>query len=411
MNTANTSKNVFVASYPNRGVTFIKGDGVYLFDQNGEKYLDLGSNYGVNIFGYNHPAITKALHQQLDKLVNLHGSFNSTVRSQAAEKLLEVTGGKLSKIFFSNSGAESTEAALKFAKVATGKSHFIAMKNSYHGKTLGALSATAGDKYRNPFLPLLWNFTHVNFGNIEELKSQITQNTGAIIIEPVQGEAGVIVPDEGYLKKAFDLCKSKNVLLICDEVQTGLGRTGKMLASDHENVKPDILILGKALSGGVMPISAVLARDEIMLSIKPGEHGSTFGGNPLACKVAIASLQVLVDEKLADNAEHLGKIFREEMTSLMQKTDLITKVRGKGLLNAIVIRRTESGKTAWDVCLALKENGLLAKPTHGDIIRFAPPLVINGEELKFAVDTIIKVIMNFFIQEYLRPIRYSRLCY
>jgi len=236
----------------------------------------------------------------------------------------------------------------------------------------------------------------IPYNDIRALEKELEDpNVAAFMVEPIQGEAGVVVPDEGYLKKAYDLCKAKNVLLICDEVQTGLGRTGKMLASDHENVKPDILILGKALSGGVMPISAVLARDEIMLTIKPGEHGSTFGGNPLAAKVAIASLQVLVDEKLADNADRLGKIFRAEMNKLMQKTDVITKARGKGLLNAIVIKKTDGGKTAWDVCLALKENGLLAKPTHGDIIRFAPPLVINEEELKFAVDIITKVIMNF----------------
>ncbi len=220
-------------------------------------------------------------------------------------------------------------------------------------------------------------------------------NVAAFMVEPIQGEAGVIVPDEGYLRQAYEMCRSKNVLLICDEVQTGLGRTGKMLGSDHENVKPDILILGKALSGGVLPVSAVLARDEIMLSIKPGQHGSTFGGNPLACRVAITALQVIKEEKLPQNADHLGKIFRKEMQRLVDRYPVIRLVRGKGLLNAVVIQPTKSGKTAWDVCVRLKNEGLLAKPTHGDIIRFAPPLVISEEEIYWAVERIERVIKNF----------------
>jgi len=220
-------------------------------------------------------------------------------------------------------------------------------------------------------------------------------NVAAFLVEPIQGEAGVFVPDEGYLKKAEEICKANNVLLICDEVQTGLARTGKMLASDHENVRPDILILGKALSGGTIPVSAVLADDEIMLCIKPGEHGSTFGGNPLACKVAMAALQVLVDEKLTENADKLGKLFRAEINKLVDKYDLLTLVRGKGLLNAIIIKPTKDGKTAWDVCVTLKENGLLAKPTHGDIIRFAPPLVINEDEIMQAVKIIDKTLALF----------------
>jgi ornithine--oxo-acid transaminase len=220
-------------------------------------------------------------------------------------------------------------------------------------------------------------------------------NVAAFLVEPVQGEAGVNVPDDGYLKKVEEICKANNVLLICDEVQTGLARTGKMLASDHENVRSNILILGKALSGGTIPVSAVLADDEIMLTIKPGEHGSTFGGNPLACKVAMTALQVLKDENLADNAEKLGKLFRAEMNKLVNKYDLLTLVRGKGLLNAIVIKPTRDGKTAWDVCVALKENGLLAKPTHGDIIRFAPPLVITEVEIMQAVDIIDKTLAKF----------------
>ncbi|KKS46184.1 hypothetical protein A3J20_01570 [Candidatus Gottesmanbacteria bacterium RIFCSPLOWO2_02_FULL_42_29] len=384
MNTANTSKNVFVASYPNRGVTFIKGDGVYLFDQNGEKYLDLGSNYGVNIFGYNHPAITKALHQQLDKLVNLHGSFNSTVRSQAAEKLLEVTGGKLSKIFFSNSGAESTEAALKFAKVATGKSHFIAMKNSYHGKTLGALSATAGDKYRNPFLPLLWNFTHVNFGNIEELKSQITQNTGAIIIEPVQGEGGIYVAPHEFYSELQDICDKQNILLIVDEIQTGVGRTGSFLACEQFGLKPDILCLGKGLAGGI-PIGVTLVTEEISNKIPVHIHTSTFGGNPLACAGVLAVLKELDNGKLFAEAKKMGKYFLDQLKSI--NNPKIIGVRGLGLMIGMELK-----DNATSILKALQQEKIIAIPAGSNIVRFLPPLIITKNELKRAVTTLKKIL-------------------
>ena len=384
MNTANTSKNVFVASYPNRGVTFIKGDGVYLFDQNGEKYLDLGSNYGVNIFGYNHPAITKALHQQLDKLVNLHGSFNSTVRSQAAEKLLEVTGGKLSKIFFSNSGAESTEAALKFAKVATGKSHFIAMKNSYHGKTLGALSATAGDKYRNPFLPLLWNFTHVNFGNIEELKSQITQNTGAIIIEPVQGEGGIYVAPHEFYSELQDICDKQNILLIVDEIQTGVGRTGSFLACEQFGLKPDILCLGKGLAGGI-PIGVTLVTEEISNKIPVHIHTSTFGGNPLACAGILAVLKELDNGKLFAEAKKMGKYFLDQLKSI--NNPKIIGVRGLGLMIGMELK-----DNATSILKALQQEKIIAIPAGSNIVRFLPPLIITKNELKRAVTTLKKIL-------------------
>jgi ornithine--oxo-acid transaminase len=256
-------------------------------------------------------------------------------------------------------------------------------------------ASTDPDSYEGygPFLP---GFIKIPFNDIPALEKALEDpDVAAFMVEPIQGEAGVVVPDAGYLKKAHELCKAKNVLLVCDEVQTGLARTGKMLASDHDNVKPDILILGKALSGGTMPVSAVLANDEIMLTIKPGQHGSTFGGNPLAAKVAIASLQVLVEEKLADNAAKMGEYFRSEVQKMVNEFDNLVLVRGKGLLNAIVIKPTSDGKTAWDVCVALKEEGLLAKPTHGDIIRFAPPLVINKEEIDFAIETIRKVLKKF----------------
>ena len=254
------------------------------------------------------------------------------------------------------------------------------------------VSISTEPSYRNDFGPFTPGFVTVTFGDANAIEKAITPNTAAVLLEPIQGEAGVFVPDEGYIKKAYDLCKSKNVLFIADEVQTGLCRTGKKICCDHENVRPDILILGKALSGGVMPISAILADNEIMLTIKPGEHGSTFGGNPLASKVAIAALKVLEDEKLSENAERLGIIFRDELSNV--KSSMIELVRGKGLLNAVVIK-PKNGKEAWDVCVALKENGLLAKPTHQHIIRFAPPLVITEKELRIAIDIIIKTLKQF----------------
>jgi ornithine--oxo-acid transaminase len=259
-----------------------------------------------------------------------------------------------------------------------------------------AVSASNDPDCREGYGPYLPGIEMIPFNNIPALKRALEDtNVAAFLVEPIQGEAGVVVPDDGYLKKAYDLCKEKNVLFIADEVQTGLCRTGKMLACDYENVKPDVLILGKALSGGVMPVSAVLANDDIMLTIKPGQHGSTFGGNPLACKVAIAALQVLKEENLAVNAEKMGNYFREEMQKIVEELDIVTLIRGKGLLNAIVIKPTQTGKTAWDVCVEFKENGLLAKPTHGDIIRFAPPLIITKDEIDWAINTIRQVLMKF----------------
>ncbi len=383
-------------------VVIAKGKGVWVWDVEGKKYLDFLSAYSAVNQGHCHPKIIKALTDQAETLTLTSRAFYNNCLGEYEKYITTLLG--YDKVLPMNTGVEGGETAVKLARkwaytvkgIPQYEAKIIFAEGNFWGRTLAAISSSTDPDCKEGFGPYMPGYVLIPYNDIKALEKALEDpNIAAFMVEPVQGEAGVVVPDEGYLKKAHDLCKSKNVLLICDEVQTGLGRTGKMLASDHENVKPDILILGKALSGGVMPISAALANDEIMLSIKPGEHGSTFGGNPLACKVAIAALQVLVDEKLADNAERLGKIFRDEMNKLMQKTDVITKVRGKGLLNAIVIRPSESGKTAWDVCLALKENGLLAKPTHGDIIRFAPPLVINEEELKFAVDTITKVIMNF----------------
>ena len=383
-------------------VVIAKGKGVWVWDVEGKKYLDFLSAYSAVNQGHCHPKITQALIDQAQVLTLTSRAFYNNCLGEYEKYITNLLG--YDKVLPMNTGVEGGETAVKLARrwaydvkgIKKYDAKIIVANNNFHGRTMMAISASNDPDSFEGYGPFLPGFIKIPFNDIPALEKALEEpNVAAFMVEPVQGEAGVVVPEKGYLKKAYELCKAKNVLLICDEVQTGLGRTGKMLASDHEDIKPDIIILGKALSGGAMPISAVLARDEIMLTIKPGEHGSTFGGNPLACKVAIASLQVLVDEKLADNADRLGKIFREEITKLMQKTDVITKVRGLGLLNAIVIKPTESGKTAWDVCLALKENGLLAKPTHGDIIRFAPPLVINEEEIKYAVDIITKVIMNF----------------
>jgi len=383
-------------------VVIAKGKGVWVWDVEGKKYLDFLSAYSAVNQGHCHPKIIQAFVDQAHSLTLTSRAFYNDCLGEYEKYITTLLG--YDKVLPMNTGVEGGETAVKLARkwaytvkgIPQYEAKIIFAEGNFWGRTLAAISSSTDPDCKNGFGPYMPGYVLIPYNDIKALEKELEDpNVAAFMVEPIQGEAGVVVPDEGYLKKAYDLCKAKNVLLICDEVQTGLGRTGKMLASDHENVKPDILILGKALSGGVMPISAVLARDEIMLTIKPGEHGSTFGGNPLAAKVAIASLQVLVDEKLADNADRLGKIFRAEMNKLMQKTDVITKARGKGLLNAIVIKKTDGGKTAWDVCLALKENGLLAKPTHGDIIRFAPPLVINEEELKFAVDIITKVIMNF----------------
>jgi len=279
--------------------------------------------------------------------------------------------------------------------VKNNQAKVVFAKGNFHGRTLGVISASSDPDSYGGFGPYVQGYELVDYNDLKALENAIKDpNTAAFIVEPVQGEAGVIVPDEGYLKGVRDLCTKYKVLFVADEIQTGLCRTGKMLACDHENVRPDILILGKALSGGFMPASAVLADDPIMLTIKPGEHGSTYGGNPLASAVAIEALQVLKDEHLAENSSKLGIFFREEMNKLKQETDLITIVRGKGLLNAIVIKE-KNGKTAWDVCLKFAEHGLLAKPTHGDIIRFAPPLVINKEQLTECISIIRKVILNF----------------
>ena len=383
-------------------VVIDRGKGVWVWDVDGKKYLDFLSAYSAVNQGHCHPKIIKALTEQANKLTLTSRAFYNSVLGEYEKFITEYFG--YDKVLPMNTGVEGDETAIKLARkwayevkgIEKYKAKIIFCEGNFHGRTMAAVSASTDPDCKDGFGPYLPGIEIIPFNNINALEKALQdENVAAFLVEPIQGEAGVMVPDDGYLKKAYQLCKSKNVLLICDEVQTGLARTGKMLASDYENVKPDVLILGKALSGGVLPISAVLADDDIMLVIKPGQHGSTFGGNPLAGKVAIASLEVIKEENLAENAFKLGRYFREEMQKVVNELEIITLVRGKGLLNAIVIKPTSTGKTAWDVCVELKNNGLLAKPTHGDIIRFAPPLIITKEEINLAIDIIKKVLQKF----------------
>jgi ornithine--oxo-acid transaminase len=387
-------------------VVIDRGEGVWVWDVEGKKYLDFLSAYSAVNQGHCHPKIISALTEQAQKLTLTSRAFYNSVLGNYEKYITEYFG--YDKVLPMNTGVEGDETAFKLARkwayevkgIKENKAKVIFCEGNFHGRTMMAVSASNDPDCKDGYGPYLPGIEMIPFNNIPALEKALEDpNVAAFFVEPIQGEAGVMVPDDGYLKKAYDLCKSKNVLFIADEVQTGLCRTGKLLACDHENVRPDILILGKALSGGVMPISAVLADDDIMLTIKPGQHGSTFGGNPLAGKVGIAALQVLKEEKLSENAEKMGNYFRQEMQKIVDELDIVTLVRGKGLLNAIVIKPTKSGKTAWDVCVEFKENGLLAKPTHGDIIRFAPPLVITKEEIDFAIDTIKNVLKKFENEE------------
>jgi len=383
-------------------VVIDKGKGVWVWDVEGKKYLDFLSAYSAVNQGHCHPKIIKALTEQAQKLTLTSRAFYNSVLGEYEKYVTEYFG--YDKVLPMNTGVEGDETAFKLARkwaytvkgIPEGKAKIIFCEGNFHGRTMMAVSASNDPECKDGYGPYLPGIELIPFNNISVLEKALEDpNVAAFLVEPIQGEAGVVVPEKGYLKKAYELCKSKNVLFIADEVQTGLCRTGKLLACDHENVRPDVLILGKALSGGVMPISAVLADDDIMLTIKAGQHGSTFGGNPLAGRVAIAALQVLKEEKLAENAEKLGNYFRQEVQKIVEELDIVKLVRGKGLLNAIVIKPTKSGKTAWDVCVEFKENGLLAKPTHGDIIRFAPPLVITKEEIDFAIGTIRNVLLKF----------------
>ncbi len=380
-------------------VVLEKGKGVFMWDTEGKQYFDFLSAYSAVNQGHCHPKIIKAMTDQAEKLTLTSRAFYNDVLGEWEEYITKLF--KYNKVLPMNSGAEADETALKLCRrwgydikgIPENQAKIIVCEGNFHGRTIAIISmSTDPDSYKG-FGPYTPGFKVVPYNDIDALEKELQDpNVAGFLIEPIQGEAGVYVPEDGYLKKAADLCKKNNVLFIADEVQTGIARTGKMLACDHENVRPDILILGKAVSGGAMPVSAVLADDEIMLCIKPGEHGSTFGGNPVACKVSMAALEVVKDEHLIENAERLGVIFRDEISKVDHP--MIELVRGKGLLNAIVIKPKE-GKTAWDVCLKLRDNGLLAKPTHDHIIRFAPPLVITEEELRKAIDIIIDTITSF----------------
>ncbi|NJD21230.1 MAG: ornithine--oxo-acid transaminase [Melioribacter sp.] len=379
-------------------VVLSKGDGVFLWDVEGKKYYDFLSAYSAVNQGHCHPKIVEILCEQAKVLTLTSRAFYNDCLGPYEKFITDFFG--YDKVLPMNSGAEADETALKLCRrwaydkkgIKENEAKIIVCNGNFHGRTITVISMSSDPDSYKGFGPYTPGFINIPYNDLTALAEALQDsNVAGFLVEPIQGEAGVVVPDDGYLSKAYSMCKEKNVLFIADEVQTGLARTGKLLACDHENVKPDILILGKALSGGTMPISAVLADDEVMLVIKPGEHGSTFGGNPLACKVAVAALKVLKDEKLSENAERLGKIFRDEISKI--KSDMIELVRGKGLLNAIVIK-PKNGKDAWAVCLKMKENGLLAKPTHGHIIRFAPPLVITEEQLKEAIAIIKKSVLE-----------------
>ncbi|MFW6326939.1 MAG: ornithine--oxo-acid transaminase [Bacteroidota bacterium] len=380
-------------------VVLDRGEGVYVWDVEGKQYYDFLSAYSAVNQGHCNPKIVKALKEQAEKLTLTSRAFYNSSLGEYEEYLAKYFG--YDKVLPMNTGVEGDETALKLCRkwayekkgVPENQAKIIVCEGNFHGRTITIISmSTDPDSYKG-FGPYTPGFTVVPYNDIDALKKELEDpNVAGFLVEPIQGEAGVYVPDSGYLKKAYNLCKDKNVLFIADEVQTGIARTGKMLACDHEGVRPDILILGKALSGGVFPVSAVLADDDIMLCIKPGEHGSTYGGNPIACKVAMAALDFVKEENLEENAEKLGVIFREELNKI--NSDMVEMVRGKGLLNAIVIK-PKGGKTAWDVCVAMKENGLLAKPTHEHIIRFAPPLVITEEQIHESVDIIKKTLAQF----------------
>lgn len=396
-------------------VVLSRGEGVYVYDAEGKKYFDFLSAYSAVNQGHCHPRIIQALKDQASTLTLTSRAFYNDKLGPYEKFISEYFN--YDKVLPINSGVEAVETAIKLCRkwayqkkgVAENQAKIIFAKGNFHGRTMAVISASIDPDARREYGPYLPGIELIPYNDLDALANALKDpNVAGFLVEPIQGEAGVVVPDNGYLKTAHELCKEANALFIADEVQTGIARTGKLLATcgnctcekscgHNPEVKPDILILGKALSGGVLPVSAVLANDDIMLCIKPGEHGSTFGGNPLACAVAMSALEVVRDEALAENAEELGKVFRSRMQQLVDKTDLVTLVRGKGLLNAIVINDTEDSDTAWRICLSLRDNGLLAKPTHGNIIRFAPPLVMTEEELHQCCDIIEKTILEFTV--------------
>lgn len=383
-------------------VVLAKGEGVLVWDVEGKQYYDFLSAYSAVNQGHCHPKIVAALKEQADTLTLTSRAFYNDVLGAYEKYVTEFFG--FEKVLPMNTGAEAVETAIKLCRkwayekkgVPENEAKIIVCENNFHGRTTTIISFSNDEDARKNFGPFTPGFIKIPYNDADALALALKEeNVAGFLVEPIQGEAGVYVPDEGYLAKAAALCKTEGVLFIADEVQTGIARTGEILAVDHENVKPDILILGKAISGGVYPVSAVFANNDIMDVIKPGQHGSTFGGNPIACKVAIAALEVVKEEQLAENAQRLGKIFRDRMNKFIAQSEMVNAVRGKGLLNAILINDTPDSSTAWDICVALKENGLLAKPTHGNIIRFAPPLVMTEDQLMECCDIIEKTITEF----------------
>ena len=383
-------------------VVLSKGEGVYLWDCEGKKYFDFLSAYSAVNQGHCHPKIIQSLTDQASILTLTSRAFHNNILGEYEKFVTDLFG--YDKVLPMNTGVEGGETANKLARkwgylkkgIPENKARILFAKGNFWGRTLAAISSSDDPVSYKGFGPYMPGYDLIPYNDLEALEQELKDtNVAAFMVEPIQGEAGVVVPDEGYLKGIRELCSKYNVLFIADEVQTGIARTGKMLATDYEDARPDILILGKAISGGVFPVSAVLADDDIMLCIQPGEHGSTFGGNPLACVVAKTALEVVINENLAQNAFELGEKFRAGMNEIIQKSDLVSLVRGKGLLNAIVINDSPESSTAYDICLALKENGLLAKPTHGNIIRFAPPLVMNEMELNQCISIIEDTILNF----------------
>ncbi len=384
-------------------VVLTKGEGVFVWDVEGKKYYDFLSAYSAVNQGHCHPRIVKAITDQAQTLMLTSRAFYNDKLGLYEKKVTEYFG--FEKVLPMNSGAEAVETALKLCRkwayekkgIAENQAQIIVCENNFHGRTTTIISFSNDPDARKNYGPYTDGFIQIEYDNIEALRNALESSTtiAGFLVEPIQGEAGVYVPSEGYLAQAKQLCEKHNVLFIADEVQTGIARTGKLLAVNHENVVPDILVLGKALSGGAYPVSAVLANDAIMDVIKPGQHGSTFGGNPIAAAVAIAALEVVEDEKLADNAEELGQLFRAKLNEYIETSAICKLVRGKGLLNAIVINDSEESETAWNICLALRDNGLLAKPTHGNIIRFAPPLVMTEEQLLDCVRIITETLKQF----------------
>ncbi|HEX8561451.1 MAG TPA: ornithine--oxo-acid transaminase [Flavobacterium sp.] len=384
-------------------VVLSKGDGVYVWDVEGKRYYDFLAAYSAVNQGHCHPKIVSAMMKQAQTLTLTSRAFYNDQLGPYEKFLCNYFG--FDKVLPMNTGAEAVETALKLCRkwayevkgIAEQQAQIIVCDGNFHGRTTTIISFSNDANARRNFGPYTEGFIQIAYDNLEALENALKSNpnVAGFLVEPIQGEAGVYVPSEGYLFKAKALCQKYNVLFIDDEVQTGIARTGKLLAVDHENVKPDILILGKALSGGVYPVSAVLANDNIMNVIKPGQHGSTFGGNPIAAAVAVAALEVVKDEQLAENAAYLGNLFREKLAEYIKTSTIASLVRGKGLLNAVVINDTEESSTAWDICMKLRDNGLLAKPTHGNIIRFAPPLVMNEEQLTDCVSIIIRTLKEF----------------